>query len=80
MADKAALTHIYGVAKCGEVAFRYQYTEDGELEVGPLIDTLEFQGERLTPGTFILGLPGKHTFLLPRDAEPAFPVEIQVMR
>ena len=80
VADKAALTHIYGVAKCGEVAFRYQYTEDGELEVGPLVETLEFQGQRLTPGTFVLGLPGKHTFLLPRDAEPAFPVEIQVMR
>ena len=80
IAEKSTLTHIYGVAKCGEVAFRYQYTADGELEVGPLMHTLEFKGERLTPGTFILALPGKHTFLLPRDSEPAFPVEIQVMR
>ena len=50
MADKAALTHIYGVAKCGEVAFRYQYTEDGELEVGPLVETLSFKANALRRG------------------------------
>ena len=73
IAEKSTLTHIYGVAKCGEVAFRYQYTEDGELEVGPLIHTLEFKGERLTPGTFILALRVSTPFFCRETRSPHFP-------
>ena len=77
---KATLDGIYGTMSCGDTVFRYQYTSDGELEVGPLTSSITFGDTRLEPGTRILVLPGKTTFLIPRENQPSFPIELRVTR
>ena len=78
--EQATLSRIYGVLSCGSVEFRYQYTTDGELELGPISHTLEISSKPLEPGQVILASPGQHTFLLPRVGQPLFPIEFQVKR
>lgn len=74
------LQRAYGILVCGGVRLRYQYTLDGELELGPLSANLEVNGDTLKPGESILASQGLHTFLLPRQGQPLFPIEIQVKR
>lgn len=78
--QQATLNRIYGVLSCGGVEFRYQYTTDGELELGPISNPLEIKSKPLAPGQVILASPGGHTFLLPRVDQPLFPIEIRVNR
>ena len=78
--DQSVLSRIYGVLNCGGVSFRYQYTNDGELELGPMSQALEITQKTLEPGQTVLASPGEHTFLLPRVDQPPFPVEIRVKR
>ena len=63
-ADKAVLSRIYGVLSCGRVSFRYQYTNDGELELGPMSRPLQITKKTLEPGQTVLASPGDHTFFV----------------
>ena len=78
--QEATLRRIYGVLSCGGTDFRYQYTNDGELELGPISQDMKIGEKSLEPGQVILASPGAHTFLLPRTDQPLFPIEIRVKR
>ena len=78
--EQSVLSRIYGVLSCGGVSFRYQYTNDGELELGPMSQPLEVTQKTLEPGQTVLASPGNHTFLLPRVDQPPYPIEIRVKR